>query len=106
MRELIYDFATHSLYYENQSIDVSMFSLTINTLEMVFELQTGKLLYIQGFFPLIQADESNILLPPCVKGDYLLHNFDSSMYNQNEVYDITKKIPQTWFSGRHIPWNK
>lgn len=34
MQEMIYDFATHSLYYENPSIDVAMFSLTINTLEI------------------------------------------------------------------------
>lgn len=49
MREMIYDFTTHSLYYENESIDVPNFSLAIDTLEMIFELQTGKLLSIQGF---------------------------------------------------------
>lgn len=95
MREMIYDFTTHSLYYENQGIEVPNFSLTIDTLEMVFELQTGKLLCIQGFFPLIQAVKSNIHLPVCDKADYLLHNFDLSTCNQNEIYDLTKKIPQT-----------
>lgn len=108
MREMIYDFATHSLYYENQRIDVAMFSLTINFLEMFFELQTGKLLYIQGFFPLIQAVESNISLPPCVKGEYLLHNFDLSMCHQNEVYYLTKKIPQTqkYFENTTIKYDR
>lgn len=95
MKEMIYDFKTHSLYYENQDIDVPNFSLAIDTLEMVFELQTGKVLCVQGFFPLIQASKSNINLPECVKGDYLLHNFDLSLCKQNEVYDIVKKIPQT-----------
>lgn len=108
MREMVYDFATHSLYYENQSIDVAMFSLTIDTLEMFFELQTGKLLYIQGFFPLIRAVKSNISLPPCVKGDYLLHNFDLSTCNQNEIYYLTKKIPQTrkYFENTSIKYDR
>ena len=95
MREMIYDFTTHSLYYENQGVEIPNFSLTIDTLEMVFELQTGKLLCIQGFFPLIKAVKSNVHLPVCDKADYLLRNFDLSTCNQNEVYDLTKKMPQT-----------
>ena len=76
MKEMIYDFAIHTLYYENQDIRVPNFSLAIDTLELVFEIQTGKLLCIQGFFPLVQASEGNVNLPECKKGDYLLHNFD------------------------------
>lgn len=95
MKEMIYDFTTHSLYYENQDIGVPNFSLTIDTLELVFELQTGKLLCVQGFFPLIQASKSSINLPVCVKDDYLLDNFDLSICKPGEVYDIIKKIPQT-----------
>lgn len=95
MREMIYDFTTHSLYYTNKEISVFIFSLDIDTLEMVFELQTGKLIGIQGFFPLIQASKSNICLPIYQTGDYLLQKFDLSSCNPNEVYDLTKKIPQT-----------
>lgn len=108
MREMIYDFTTHSLYYENQGIDVPNFLLTIDTLEMVFELQTGKLLYIQGFFPIIQATKTNICLPAYDKKDYLLHNFDLSTCNQNEVYDLIKKIPQTqkYFEKEFVKYDK
>ncbi len=108
MREMIYDFTTHSLYYENQGIDVPNFSLFIDTLEMVFELQTGKLLCIQGFFPLMHASKSNIHLPTYDKKDYLLHNFDLSTCNQNEVYDLTKKIPQTqkYFENKFIKYDR
>lgn len=108
MREMIYDFTTHSLYYENQGIDVPNFSLSIDTLEMVFELQTGKLLCIQGFFPLMHASKSNIHLPTYDKKDYLLHNFDLSTCNQNEVYDLTKKIPQTqkYFENKFIKYDR
>lgn len=48
MKDMIYNFATHSLYYENQGIDAAKFSLAIDTLEMIFELKTGKLLCVQG----------------------------------------------------------
>lgn len=95
MKEMIYDFTTHSLYYENQDINLPNFSLTIDTLEMVFELQTGKLICVQGFFPLIHAYKDNINLPVRKKDDYLLHNIDLSMCKQNEIYDLIKKIPQT-----------
>ena len=35
---MIYDFAIHTLYYENQDITVPVFSLAIDTLELVFEI--------------------------------------------------------------------
>ena len=95
MREMIYDFTTHSLYYTNKEISVSIFSLAIDTLEMVFELQTGKLIGIQGFLPLVQASNSKIFLPKFQKGEYLLQKFDLSKCNPNEVYDWTKIVPQT-----------
>ena len=95
MQEMIYNFATHNLYYKDHDIDVPNFSLTIDTLEMPFDLHTGKLLCVQGFLPLIQALKSNINLPMCVKDDYLLQNFDLSTCKQNEVYDLIKKLPQT-----------
>ena len=50
LSELIYDFKTHGLYYETQNTNNPSFSLAIGTLEMVFELQTGKLVRIEGFF--------------------------------------------------------
>ena len=107
MQEMIYDFATHSLYYENQRIDVPGFSLVIDTLEMVFELRTGKLIYVQGFLPLIRASKSNIDLPICTKGDYLLQNFDLSMCNQNAVYDLIKKVPKVekYFEGMPMKYD-
>ena len=43
---------THILNTNFGQDHVSIFSLAIDTLEMVFELQTGKLIGIQGFLPL------------------------------------------------------
>ena len=70
MNEMIYDFKTHSLSYRNPDIDVSHFSLAIDTLELVFEIQTGKLLGVQGFFPLIKANVCNVDFPKCKLGEY------------------------------------
>lgn len=103
MKEMIYDFSMHSLYYESQNMEIHSFSLAIDTLELVFEIQTGKLLYVQGFFPLIQATKNNINLPVCKKNDYFLHNFDLSTCEKNKVYDLTKKIPNTCRYFERIP---
>lgn len=108
MKEMIYDFAMHTLYYEKQDIRVPNFSLAIDTLELVFEIQTGKLLCIQGFFPLVKASKGNVNLPVCKKGDYFLHNFDLSTCKQNEVYDLIKKVPQTqkYFANVVVKYDK
>lgn len=43
MDNMIYDFKTHSLYYDNKNTNTTNFSLAIDTLELVFELQTGRI---------------------------------------------------------------
>ena len=108
MDNMIYDFKTHSLYYENQNISVPNFSLSIDTLEMVFELQTGKLLGIQGFFPIIKAITCSISLPVCDEKEYVLKDTDLSVYRQNEVYDMIQKIPQIrkYFEKPQIKYDK
>lgn len=108
MDNMIYDFEIHSLYYENQNISVPIFSLSIDTLEMIFELQTGKLIGIQGFFPIIKAITCSISLPVYDVKEYVLKNTDLSVYRQNEVYDMVKKIPQTrkYFEKMHIKYDK
>ncbi len=95
MNKMIYDFTTHSLYYENEDIDVPTFSLAIDTLEMVFEVETGKLMRVQGFFPIIRAVSCNIDIPEWEEGDYLINNIDFSACKQNEIYDLIQKDPQT-----------
>lgn len=108
MNEMIYDFKTHSLTYKNLGIDVLHFSLAIDTLELIFELQTGKLLGVQGFFPLINADVCNIDFPKCKLGDYFLHNIDLSIFKKDEVYDLIEKIPQTkkYFEKMSVKYDK
>lgn len=108
MNEMIYAFKTHSLSYRNPDIDVSHFSLAIDTLELVFELQTGKLLGVQGFFPLIKANVCNVDFPKCKLGDYFLHNVDLSTFKKDDVYDLIHKIPQTkkYFEEMSVKYDK
>ncbi len=108
MNEMIYDFKTHSLTYRVPGIDVLHFSLAIDTLELIFELYTGKLLGVQGFFPLIKADVCNIDFPQCKLGDYRLNNIDLSIFKKDEVYDLIEKIPQTkkYFEKMSVKYDK
>ena len=108
MDNMIYDFKTHSVYYETQNTSIPEFSLMIDTLEMVFELQTGKLVRIQGFFPIIKAITCSINLPVWDEKDYVLQDTNLSIYRQNEVYDMIQKIPQTkkYFEKLQIKYDK
>ena len=105
---MIYDFKTHSLIYRNPDIDILHFSLAIDTLELIFELKTGKLLGIQGFFPLIKANVCNIDFPHYKLGDYFLQNIDLSIFKKDEVYDLIQKIPQTkkYFEEISVKYDK
>ena len=75
---------------------------------MVFDLKTGKLLKVQGFFPLIKVTACDIELPKWKEEDYLLHNIDLSVFKENEVYDLIQKIPQTqkYFEKSLIMYDK
>ncbi len=108
MDNMIYDFKTHSLHYENLNYSVPTFSLSIDTLEMVFELQTGKLVRVQGFFPIINAVTCSISLPECDEKEFVLKNVDLSVYNQYEVYDMIQNIPQIrkYFEKIQIKYDK
>ncbi len=108
MKEMTYDFATHSLYYEYIDINVPIFSLAIETLEMVFEVQTGRLLGVQGFFPLIHACKDDIIFSASEKGDYLLNGDNLCRCKQNAVYDLIQKIPDTrkYFERMSIKYDK
>ena len=108
MSEMIYDFAIHSLYYDKTDMIVHNFSLMIDTLELVFHLQTGKLVGIQGFFPLVSANECNIELPDWKEGSFTLQNCELSKCKHNEIYDLAQVIPraQKYFEKRKVKYDK
>lgn len=95
MVEMIYDFKTHSLYNDAQSFTAPKFSFVIDTLEMFFELETGRLVAIQGFFPIINARVRDIALPRWEYGEYMLKNVDLSEFEPGMAYSLTKTMPKT-----------
>lgn len=93
--QMIYEFKTHGLYYERNTITTPNFSLAINALEIICELNTGKVLGAQGFFPIVNALLSNIKLPKLESRDYFITNPERTNYKQGSVYDLINKIPET-----------
>lgn len=91
LSKLVYEYGTHSLYYEDGDIYSQYFSLALDTLEMLYKLENGRLIGIQGFFPLVNAVLCNIELPTCERGDYYLSKIDFSQFKQGEAYDFIKK---------------
>ena len=106
--EMIYDFSIHALYYDTQDILRPNFSLALDTLELVFDMQTDELLRIQGFLSLVQASIEKIQLPPYENGSFLLNGTDLSMCKENEVYDMVKIIPRVkrYFENTPIKYDK
>lgn len=106
MANMIYEFKTHSIYYDSNYL-YNTFSLTIDTLELFFELVTGKFIGIQGFFPLIQAKKCKLNLPQVERcKEYYLE--DVSGYKLGIAYDLIVKIPQTrmYFENLVIKFDK
>ncbi len=107
MINMIYDFKTHSIYYESNYFMYNTFSLTIDTLELMFEMVTGKFIGIQGFFPLIQAEKCKLKIPPVEKcKDYYLE--DVTGFKLGLTYDLSDEIPKarTYFEKLVIRYDK
>ena len=58
MKNKIYNYNTHSLTRSNNH--ESVYLLTINFLELLFDYNTNELIDIYGFFPLVNAIKCNI----------------------------------------------
>lgn len=89
---LIYDRACYSLYQERKrTIDV--FSLAIGTLEIVIDYNSGELLYVEGFFPLIKAKHQTILIPEYKESKYFFRINDGKKITKSMVYDYFCMFP-------------
>lgn len=105
---MVYEFKTHSLYYESKQIFVPNFSFTIDTLEIICELKSGKLLGVQGFFPLLKASIEIIELPNTKKCSYYIPGVHRLNCKKNSIYDLMKKVPETekYFKPLFIRFDK
>lgn len=91
---MIYEFKTHSINIENRCKKPT-FSLTIRTLEIVADYDTKKVLYVQGFIPLITAEQSIIDLPKSYQGSFFLKNIDYKDVDKYDVFSLLDKMPKS-----------
>lgn len=83
-----YDFSNHSLYNEEFYYLESVFSLYIDTLEMIFDYSSGKLIGVQGFFPLLKATRIEIDFPIFIDGMYRVPRYDELEIAEYMAYDF------------------
>lgn len=89
---LIYDRSCYSLYQElKRTIDV--FSLAIGTLEIVIDYNSGELLYVEGFFPLIKAKHQFILIPKYKESKFFFRINTRKKITKSMVYDYFCMFP-------------
>ena len=86
---MIYNFNTHSLDYTAKVIPT--FSLALNTIELEYILQSGKLVDVTGFLPLIKSEKTKINIGKYSSSSFF---FEDSLAEANDVFDIFDKIPE------------
>lgn len=90
---MIYEVSTHNLYYQIDD-NIKVFSLTIRTLELLFEALTGKLINVRGFLPLIQAEKCKIEISCMEDGEYFLPCVDLHEIKTNSVWELIEVMPE------------
>ncbi len=96
---MIYNNSTHSI--ENYPrVTLPTFSITIGTMEIVMEYMSGKIVYIQGFLPLVKAQRIEIELPLAQTGDFFFRDIDMTTIRKFGVYELSELLPasETYFS--------
>lgn len=107
MTDLIYEYHTHSLNYENRC-DLNYYSLTIGYLELMFDLDTDTLIGVQGFLPLIKAERCNIQIPEATNGTFINPRKGSVNHNKGHIYDyfLSNEEAKEYVSNAHIKFDK
>ncbi|MCM1158610.1 MAG: hypothetical protein NC348_08925 [Clostridium sp.] len=105
--KMIYEFSTHSINLEKR-YEKPTFSMTIGTLELVIDYLTRKILYVQGFFPLVKATNDKIILPNARAGDYYINDIDYSNIEKFDIFSLLDKIPKCkeYFDNNSIVFDK
>lgn len=114
-KELVYDFSQHSIYYENIYhiyIEREILLTIGDTIEMSFDYDTGKLISIGGFLPLINAIKKEIQISNFIDGDYIIDTksipylkgvgydyFD--YFKKSECYFIQNNLPIVYYDEKN-----
>ncbi|KST94419.1 hypothetical protein LKF67_0407 [Lactococcus lactis subsp. lactis] len=103
---MIYNFSNHSFSYEAKNEQT--FSLVLDTLELEYNLETGKLIDINGYLPLASAQNIDISIPP-VKSDIIQFEFSEADEVENgDAFDIFDEIPEMtkYFIPKQIVYDR
>jgi hypothetical protein len=91
---LIYQFSTHSLQ-SSKSYETETFSWVIaSTLEIIVDYMSGRMLTVEGFYPIIQAKKRIIRFPRNVKLDYFFDQRILVGLEKNMVYSLENRFPE------------
>lgn len=85
MENKIYNYNTHSLNCSNNY--ESVYSLTINFLELLFDYKTNELIDIYGFFPLVNAIKCNIDLPEWKNAKFYINISNNIQIKEKNIYN-------------------
>jgi hypothetical protein len=103
---MIYNFSNHSFSYEAKNEQT--FSLVLDTLELEYNLETGKLIDINGYLPLASAQSIDISIPP-VKSDIIQFEFsEADEVEDGDAFDIFDEIPEMtkYFIPKQIVYDR
>ena len=100
---MTYNTNTHSIDIYPREIQPT-FSITIETMEIVIDYNSVKMVYIQGFLPLVKAQRVAIDLPLAEAGDYFFSDIDMTSIRKFGVYELSELLPasESYFSEYRV----
>lgn len=106
-KNLIYDFNEHGLYYEkihHVYIEKEILLTISDTIELSFDYDSGNLISVGGFLPLVKAIKKEIKLSNYIEGEYSI-NTKNIQYLQGVGYDYFDffKKSERYFIEKNLP---
>lgn len=92
IKNLIYSFEDHGLYYETYGVDSGsekIITLTIDTVQLDFCYTTGKFISVTGFLPLRKANKVNLSAHKYIEVDFIIP-IQNIEYKKGVAYDFFK----------------
>ncbi len=90
---MIYIFEDKAIV-EEKTHDQNLFSISIGTLELFFSLDSKRLEFVQGYFPLDFVQRSKIVVPDAAMGNYTLALGDLTP-QKGMVYNYFSRCPSS-----------
>ncbi len=103
---MIYNFSNHGFSYEAKNEQT--FSLVLDTLELEYNLETGKLIDINGYLPLVSVQNIDISIPPVKSGIIQFEISEADEVEDGDAFDIFDEIPEMtkYFIPKQIVYDR